>query len=257
MCLQFVFHLLDSVTKNPPIAFPKLQDHEPCEYRGRYPSLRRTLQPEHIPALNEAILAFSLGNFDESHAIFEQRLPPSHTLPILALERSRAYVNQGLCSKRAELLRKALESQKEDIGRERWLMHIMRCWDESSLYGTLKTALMETRKLRDVLPVNLPLQEYSEIDVRTISVTLLVSYTNQSHFGGVYCFCISPSNVQDSLLLKLGRRDFGWPVPVRVRTRTMEGSNPSPKNVAEPGKTLRGISLSYGGEAFRPGVQSG
>ena len=83
-------------------------------YRSTYSSLYHTLQPGHIVILDDAILAYSLGHFDDVETIFQQCLPPSHTLPILALERSKAYDMQGLHRKKIDLFQKALEWNKDN-----------------------------------------------------------------------------------------------------------------------------------------------
>jgi hypothetical protein len=140
-------------------------------YWGTYTSLYPTLQPpEHIATLEEAILAGTLGHYDEAEAIFEQRLPPSHTLSVIALERSRVYEIQGLHLEKANLLRKALEWSEKDAGHERWLMRLLLYHAEAFVNGTLRNALEEARGVRSVL-ADLPLRDYTDIDVRFHSTT--------------------------------------------------------------------------------------
>jgi tetratricopeptide (TPR) repeat protein len=127
------------------------------------------LQPEHIIALEEAIVAYKLGQFDDAEAIFEQRLPPSHTLPILALERSSGYEMQGLHRKALPLYTKALSECKRDGAEpERRLQCLLLCRAKAFVDGTLYRALEEARKMPDFL-ADLPLDKFTDIDVRPTS----------------------------------------------------------------------------------------
>jgi hypothetical protein len=147
-----------------------------------YTSLLPTLQPpEHIVALEEAIIAGRLGHFDEAEAIFEQRLPPSHTLPIIALERSKVYETQGLHFKSVNLLRKALD-WNDDAGHERWLMRISHRNGEFYVHGALFNALEEARKVRSLL-MDVPFEQYTDIDVRSVSLRCACYTTELAKFG--------------------------------------------------------------------------
>jgi tetratricopeptide (TPR) repeat protein len=127
------------------------------------------LQPEHIIALEEAIVAYKLGQFDDAEAIFEQRLPPSHTLPILALERSNGYEMQGLHRKSLPLYSKTLSEWNQDGAEpERRLLCLLLRRAEAFVDGTLYRALEEARKMPDFL-ADLPLDKFTDIDVRPTS----------------------------------------------------------------------------------------
>ena len=136
-------------------------------YRSTYSSLYHTLQPGHIVMLDEAILAYTLGHFDDAETIFQRHLPPSHTLPILVLERSKAYDMQGLHREKIDLFRKALEWNKDGVEQapERRLILLLLRHAEALVYGTLHIALEEARRMPDFL-AELPLDEFTDIHVR-------------------------------------------------------------------------------------------
>jgi hypothetical protein len=136
-------------------------------YTGLYTSLYPPLQPEHIDRLEQAICAFSLSRFDEAQAIYDDPgLPPSHTIPVIALERARAYSYQGLERDSVELLTKALEWNKEleDGGRVQELMRLKLRQSSIIANGHLGIALEEARRIRGLL-INIPLEKYTDIDV--------------------------------------------------------------------------------------------
>jgi len=142
---------------------------EASNYCVAYTSLYRTLQPQHIAALEEATLAYKLGQFDDAEAIFERRLPPSHTLPILALERSNGYEMQGLHRKSLPLYSKTLSGCNQDGAEpERRLLCLLLRRAEAFVDGTLYRALEEARKMPDFL-ADLPLDKFIDIDVRPTS----------------------------------------------------------------------------------------
>ena len=139
------------------------------DYHSAYTSLYHALQPGHIIALEEAILAYTLGHFEDAEAIFEQRLPPSHTLPILALERSKVYETQGLHWKKVQLFEKALEWNKgPGAEHERRLLLLFQSHAKALVHGTLRDALEEARKMPAFL-ADLPLEKYTDINVSLTS----------------------------------------------------------------------------------------
>ena len=136
-------------------------------YISLYTSLYPSLQPQHIDRLEQAICAISLSRFDKAKAIYDDPgLPPSHIIPVIALERARAYSCQGLVRESIDLLTKALECNKEleDGGRVQELMRLKMRQSGIIAYGHLHIALEEARRVRGLLE-NIPFEKYTDIDV--------------------------------------------------------------------------------------------
>ncbi len=135
---------------------------------GSYSDLYGTLSATEAQALEEAIRARRLGRFHECRRILDEELPPSHLLPILAIEKANLEARLGLERTRLELLSKALESQTEwrtkPIGNEVELLSILRAEAKAKAEGTLKQALAQARSLRDNVG-NLPLENWTDIEV--------------------------------------------------------------------------------------------
>lgn len=106
-----------------------------------FPSLLTTLETDaHREALEAAVCAHHCGRFDDAASIFDSRLPESHTIPILTLERSDLLTVQGLEHERVELLRKALQHLPYENHGERTLTELLLADAELWAFGALREA---------------------------------------------------------------------------------------------------------------------
>jgi hypothetical protein len=78
----------------------ELSLQEKPEFWGNYSDLYHTLSTAEIQFIEAAILARRLGQFQNAREILDLELPPSHILPVLALEKSNleTRVNHAMMS---------------------------------------------------------------------------------------------------------------------------------------------------------------
>ena len=137
-------------------------------YWSVHASLYESLPPEHITRLEEAVKARFLGQLDESLRIFEESLPPAHTVPAIALEKisllqwmSEERVSTELCSRSLEELRRNESSEPS-------LSHLLTMTiglSEIHTQGKLFEALILARKYREHL-AHVPVSSYTSLEVQ-------------------------------------------------------------------------------------------
>ena len=145
---------------------PELFDQTPSW--SEFGILYSTLTSSQARSLERAIFARLLDRFEESRNIFETELPPSHTLPILAIERYLLENRQGLCRRALTVVEKALECQQqwlgERTGREADLLRLLRAFARKDVEGTLKYALDEARAVKLRIAA-VPIEKWTDIEV--------------------------------------------------------------------------------------------
>jgi hypothetical protein len=138
---------------------------------GRHKSLyeRNGLSPSQVDVLEDSILAYELGRFEEATTkLDDSNLPLCHIVPVLALERFSLYGAQGLTQNQVFLLKKALRSYElwpDKDERVRLLMSLLLQLVDSLLNGNLRLAFKKAEETPRVL-AGLPLEGYSGVDVR-------------------------------------------------------------------------------------------
>ena len=148
---------------------------------GNLTSLYGDLNPQQIEHVEAAIRSCNFGDFNEGLRIFEQKLPSSPFIPIIALEHANCYASFGAFSLEAERLAQALSDvQKNELQllpEVHWLIRIRLARARFESEGTLKVALEEARSLR-VWLVDINMQDYSDVMVsRSCSICLEFSHT--------------------------------------------------------------------------------
>ena len=130
--------------------------------------LYSTLTPLQARSLEKAILARLLDRFDESRNIFKTELPPSHTLPILAIERYLLESRRGLCRNAHAIIDKASECQQQwlekCIEQEAHLLRLLRAFARKDVEGTLKHALDEAGAVK-LCTAAVPIEAWTDIEV--------------------------------------------------------------------------------------------
>ena len=137
-------------------------------YWGTLTSLYDSLSAQQTIDLEKAIECRYRGLYKQAESIYSDLLPPSRSIPVVAIERATLYERMGYETKRAEILREALETVTDN---DDALTHSVRCLlrillASSDLYvlGQLKASLEEARILRAWLILEDPLN-YSDVMV--------------------------------------------------------------------------------------------
>jgi hypothetical protein len=154
---------MDSLTAN--IAEVSLQ--EKPDFWGNYSDLYHTLGTIEIQSIEAAILARRLGQFQKAREILDLELPPSHILPVLALEKSNLETRVNHERTCHEVLVLALSSQsqwRETSGREVQLLSLRSVESRLEAYGSARAALQAARGIRDEWD-DLPMEHWTDVEV--------------------------------------------------------------------------------------------
>ena len=154
-----------------------------------YPSLLSSLPQEQRVALEEAASAHYCGRYAEAHSIFHSRLPPSSSIPILALQRADMLTSQGCEHERIDLLQAALAAvsmTEPELEPVRLLMEMMLADALYWAYGEMNPAI-------DLLPVVRKLLRRSgienlsdiEVDIHYLLAVNVSGLTDRSCFSFV------------------------------------------------------------------------
>ena len=138
-------------------------------YWGHFSDLYGSLTTSEVQSLEKAIRARKLGRLRDARAIWDRELPPSHLVPVLALEKSELEGRFGFEKSRFQVLDEALASQaawrENPVGHEVDLLTILRSEAKLMAEGMLHQALLSARNLRGILE-SVPLDTWTDIEVR-------------------------------------------------------------------------------------------
>jgi hypothetical protein len=118
---------------------------EPTGTWTAYPSLLSSL-PEvaQRAALEDAACAHYCGRYQDAEAVFDSKLPESHTKPILALQRADMLTSQGREHERISQLKLALQDpavNEEELKSVQLLLKFMLADAEFWAFGQTKAAV--------------------------------------------------------------------------------------------------------------------
>lgn len=103
--------------------------------------------------LEEAVMASQCGKYLEARAIFDNKLPSSFSIPMLAMQHADVLTNQGLERERLQLLEKTLDSYENEgdgeASMERLLLELMEFDASYWAYGKMKGLLDKARQVRE------------------------------------------------------------------------------------------------------------
>ena len=137
-------------------------------YWSHFSDLYGPLTSSEIPVLEKAVRARKLGRLHEARAIWDHELPPSHLVPVLALERAELEGRFGFEQSRFQVLDAALTAQAEwrerPMGREVELLTVLRSEARFTAQGMLYQALQSARRLRETLEC-VSLDDWTDIEV--------------------------------------------------------------------------------------------
>jgi len=175
---------------------------EPC--LGDYTDLYETLLPEQVRNLELAIYLRRIRRFKDALHIFEHKLPPAHTAPVLAIEHSTLYVIQGLDSLAVKLLMKTMTWRgkwlEKALGNELELLRILCAEFEIRNGGKLKAALAQARKSKEIISSQ-SIDTYTDIEV---SLNCGNGHTLLSRVSGGNYPCILQNIEQSPVVVQLG-----------------------------------------------------
>ena len=118
---------------------------------GIHTSLYAGLSKEHVTALEEAICARHSGHLALALAIFEDRLPPAHTVPVIAIEKAELLQWMGHEKDSALLCRQCVDFHQHHGSRGSGVLNLLILLEALYLIftsGKLLPALETTRTLR-------------------------------------------------------------------------------------------------------------
>ena len=141
----------------------------PGEQWGSLTSLYNSLTSRQVFFLERSIQYRYAAQFDVARVMFQHLLPPSSSLPILALERATLYEMEGFDGLAATCLQEAMTALP-GLGLEislpvSRLIQIRFATAELSAHGKLRQALAAARELRPWLELQL-LENYTDVTVR-------------------------------------------------------------------------------------------
>lgn len=100
------------------------------------------------------------GRYRDARAIFEQQLPRSSSIPMLAMQHADILTNQGVEQERVEFLKATLDiidmAQESEASTERLLLELMLLDASFWAYGKMDGLLNKARQIRErIAQVNL------------------------------------------------------------------------------------------------------
>ena len=107
-----------------------------------------------IWVLEQAIFARRLGRYQEARNFWNEKLPPSHTVPVLAIEKSELEARLLRHRKELDILEECLASQAQwrqtSSEPEIKLLTILAAAARLKVHGSLRSALLEARKMKSM-----------------------------------------------------------------------------------------------------------
>lgn len=181
--IYYVYYFLSNQLSSGYLKIASLLGYSSQHFSGRWgllPSLYSALTGRQVCFVElSAMLRYS-GDYITPQLIFEHLLPPTNSLPVLALERATLYEMEGLDAMAATCLKEAMEvyqNKEWDASSSLFrLMKIRRASTEMTAYGHLPQALDEARKLYSWLE-NQDLNDYTDVTVLISSYAILCSFS--------------------------------------------------------------------------------
>lgn len=140
-------------------------------YSGTLTSLYKSLPPEAVPILEDAILKSRLRLYDAAEHIFDNELSSYSHVPVVAFEHAETLLHRYKCFRILAVLAKVHAEQTSDAGDQNDMQRLI-----SLFVGVVKTltegnyehALEQIVRLRRDWALK-PVDEYSDIQVRASS----------------------------------------------------------------------------------------
>ena len=127
--------------------------HNPSHW-GSHDYLYGPLTHNEILALEEAIFARRLGRYKQARQLFDEKLPPCTKVAVLAIEKAELEARLMRHRARLDILETFLVSQNEwreqPSEQEIKLLMILAAAAKIEVYGNLKVALLEARKMKSM-----------------------------------------------------------------------------------------------------------
>ena len=127
------------------------------------------LTPGEILVLEQAIFARRLGRYKQARQLWNEKLPPSHTVPVLAIEKAELETRQLRHKTGLDILEECLASQAKwrqtPSEPEIKLLTILVAAAKVKVHGSLHSALLEARKMKSMWQGK-PIKEWSLPEVR-------------------------------------------------------------------------------------------
>ena len=112
------------------------------------------LTPGEILVLEQAIFARRLGRYKEARKNWNEKLPPSHTVPVLAIEKAELEARLLRHRKALDILEECLALQAQwrqtPSEPEIKLLTILAAAVKLKVHGNLRSALLEARKMKSM-----------------------------------------------------------------------------------------------------------
>ena len=138
-------------------------------YWGSYHFMYGSLTPGEVLDLEQAIFARRLGRYKEARRIWNEELPPSHTVPVLAIEKAELEIRLLRHQSELDILELCLASQSQwrqtPSEPEIKLLTILVAAARAKVHGSLYSALLEARRMRSMWEGK-PIEEWSLHEVR-------------------------------------------------------------------------------------------
>ena len=130
-----------------------------------YPTLLSVLKTDNERNhLEEAAMAWQCGRFADAKALFDHNLPPSFSIPMLAMEHADMLTTQGVERERIKILDAALHDNKHTNNGvttdERLLLELMLLDAYYWAYGKMEGLLEKARQVREWV---------SQVDIKDLS----------------------------------------------------------------------------------------
>lgn len=138
-------------------------------YWGGYHFMYGPLTPGEILVLEQAIFARRLGRYKQARQFWNEKLPPSHTAPVLAIEKAELEARLLRHRTGLDILEECLASQaqwRQTLSEpEIKLLTILVAAARVKVHGSLHSALLEARKMKSTWRGK-SIQEWSLPEVR-------------------------------------------------------------------------------------------
>ena len=125
--------------------------------------------------LEEAVMAYRCGRFADAKEIFNQKLPLSSSIPMLAMEYADLLTTQGLERERIKTLEAALESHEltNDRGTvmEHLLLELMQLDAHYWAYGRMAGLLSKARQISELVS-QVNIDHLSDVEVGSTNLQL-------------------------------------------------------------------------------------
>ena len=143
--------------------------HNKTLHWGTYSHMYGSLTPEEIVILEEAIFARKLGRYRQARQLWDEKLPQSNTVPVLAIEKAELQSRLLRYSDSLDTLEQSLASQVHWRGlpsdEEVKLLTILAAAARIEAHGSLHSALLTARQMQTMFRSK-PIRRWSLTEVR-------------------------------------------------------------------------------------------